>query len=356
MAIVLCITKDKGGFNAAYPNTQALRNAGHTVHVVAEGLSTEMWESQGYPLYSKGAVDLKRTPWEYYVELILTELKPDVVIATLGVPINLEARFSEAANRLKIPLIWIEDVWGAHIRSNANPELILCFDKIGAGIIARKKGCFLNTKVEVVGDFGLDTMKNFAKISEEIKQEVYRLKQTFKYLVHLGGQGPFTSDMISVLKESIAKTQEPCAVIPRLHPKYKGTEHIVRWQELLDSFPTNTVVDITGASSDQLAVLCDITWSTFGTGLRYAAYYENMVVSILTPATQAGMIEQTGLAEYPLVTFGAAIEIREPTNLDALMNKLPDLRKAQKTYAKPEPFNSEVAVHAIEAIALQLQK
>lgn len=356
MATVLfitIITKDMGGFSAAYPNAQALRSAGHTTHVVAEGLSAEKWEKQGYPLYFKGEVDFKKAPFECDVEKILTELKPDVVITTLGFPINLETRFSEEANRLGIPLVWIEDVWGAHTRSNASPQLVLCFDEVGEKIIRRKTDRFANTRTEAIGDFGLETMKNLAKIPTEITQEAYRLKQTFKYLVCLAGQGPFTSDMITLLKDSLAQTQEPCAVIPRLHPKYKGTEHMARWQELLDSFPTNTVVDISGASSDQLAVLCDITWSTFGTGMRYAAYYENMVVSVLTPATQTGMIEQTGLEQYPLVPFGAAVEVRGPVNLDTLMDKLPEVRKAQKQHAKPEPFNGETAVRAIEAIALR---
>jgi len=128
---------------------------------------------------------------------------------------------------------------------------------------------------------------------------------------------------------------------------------MTKWQELLNSFPQDTIVDIPGTSSDQLAVLCDITWSTFGTGMRYAAYYEKMAVSILTSATQAGMIEQTGLPEYPLVTVGAAVEVREPVNLESLMYKLPQVREAQKQHAKPGPFNDEAAVLAIEAVALK---
>lgn len=352
MATVLFITKDIGGFNAAYPNTQALRNAGHTVHVVAEGISGEKWEKQGYAPYFKGEVDFRKTPFACDVEGILTALKPDMVITTLGFPINLEARFSEAANRLGIPLGWIEDVWGAHTRSQTSPQLILCFDEIGKEIIGQKRDRFAKTHIETTGDFGLETMKNLAQIPAEMRQEVYRLKQTFKYLVCLAGQGPFTSDMITFLKGSLDQTPELCAVIPRLHPKYKGTEHMAHWQKLLESFPVNTIVDIPGISSDQLAVLCDITWSTFGTGLRYAAYYGNMVVSVLTPATQAGMIEQTGLKQYPLATFGAAVEAMGPVNLNILMDQLPEVRKAQRKYAKPKPFSGEAAVRAIEAITL----
>ena len=79
-----------GGFNAAYPNAKTLQNAGYTVHVVAEGLSAEKWEKQGYPPHFKGRVDFKKEPFECDVEGILTELKPDVVIATLGFPIKFQ--------------------------------------------------------------------------------------------------------------------------------------------------------------------------------------------------------------------------------------------------------------------------
>lgn len=349
MSVILFITKDKGGFNAAHPYALALKTAGHIVRIVAEGLSAEMWEQHGWQLHFKGTVNFLKEPNACNSEGILAKINPDVVVTTLGAPIHLESQFSKTANTLGIPLIWVEDVWGAHVRSDATPELIFCFDKIGEEIIQRKIR-FNNTHVKIVGDFGFETFKNLAKIPNAVASEVARLKQSYKYLIHLGGQGLFTSDMISILKDSVALTLAPCGVIPRLHPKYKDTEHMAQWQELLDSFPPGVIADIPGASSDQLAVLCDITWSTFGTGMRYAAYYEKMVVSVMTSASHAAMVRETGLDEYPLVTVGAAVEVRKPVNLDSVMENLPNVLGAQKQYAKPDPFDGEKAVRVIKEI------
>jgi hypothetical protein len=349
MAVVLFVTKDKGGFNAAHPHALALKMAGHTVVIVAEGLSAEMWKQHGWQLDFEGTINFLKESSGCDPEGILAKTNPDVVVTTLGAPIHLESQFSNTANTLGIPLVWIEDVWGAHVRSDATPELIFCFDKIGGKIIQRKD-CFKNTRIEVVGDFGLETIKNLAQISGTVANEITRLKQNYKYLVHLGGQGIFTSDLISILRDSVALTPGLCAVIPRLHPKYKDTEHMAQWQQLLGSFPAGVSADIPGASSDQLAVLCDVTWSTFGTGMRYAAYYGNMVVSVVTRASHEAMLRETGLDEYPLVTVGAAVEVREPVDLDSVMKKLPKVREAQKQYAKPDQFDGEKAVRAIEKI------
>lgn len=296
------VTKDIGGFMVARPLADTMSISGYSIEVIAEGKSLPLWEESGYTILLRDC--------ELSIDRAITILKnerPDVVVATLGSPINLEDIFSKAANILRIPLVWFPDVWGAERRSSATPDVLLSFDKIEQEIV-QSQPRFANTKVAVVGHPLVDQLKSQPDCVAI--QEIESLKNSGKTVILIAGQGEYTTDMIDFVCESVKNSNGSFAVIPRFHPKYKDSkpEWIAKWNERLATLPEGIVVNLDPKiKTDHIAMLADITVSSFSTTLTCAALARKIPISVSTPATREAMVKSTGLDYYPPTRVGAAV-------------------------------------------------
>lgn len=343
----LIVTKDIGGFRVTRPLADALKDDGWKVTVIAEGKSLSLWHETKHTV-SSGGMLAQQLSVEQAVTMLRDE-RPNVVIATLGSPINLEDAFSHAANELGIPLVWFPDVWGAEVRSSAQPTAILAFDNT-TQLLLNKQSRFGNTQIKIVGHPLANEM--LAQPSAEAQTAIAGLKQSGKTIILIAGQGEYTSDMIDFVCKSIAHSDGSFIVVPRFHPKYMGSkpEWIAKWNERLATLPEGTVVNIdTSVKTDHIAMLADITVSSFSTTLTYAALARKIPISVSTPKAREAMVRSTGLSYYPPTQVGAAIESESSLSLSlaALHEKLP----GQQDFFIP-PFSVSTALRAIAYLVL----
>ncbi len=313
----LFVTKDTGGFKVAKPVADSMKKQGWNTTIIAEGKSFTFWEKAGYtPLFSK---EISETLSLAKVTTILNKEKPAIIIVTLGSPINSENLFALKANKLKIPLVFIPDVWGAETRSRAVPDLVLAFDEFEASLCGER---FLGTETEIciVGHPFIDELLQTG-IPEKATSYVQEIKSECDGVILLAGQGAYTTDMLQILRLSLEMSDGKYVVIPRFHPKYKGTEYMETWKNELSHFPVKSIAKEASISTDHLAALCDITISTFSTLLMVSAYYNKVPISVNTPASIEAMVKSTGLDYYPPVLAEAAIEISEPVNIGKSLSK-----------------------------------
>ncbi len=89
---ILFVTKDKGGFQVAMPVAKLLRSE-YDLTIIAdpEGVTFDLWKQAGFN--------------PEIVNCLPQDV--DMVVSTLGAPINLENQLSLEANQKNIPLIFI---------------------------------------------------------------------------------------------------------------------------------------------------------------------------------------------------------------------------------------------------------
>lgn len=305
------VTKDIGGFRVVRPIADTLKEQGRKIIVIAEGKSLPLWQEADYsPIVIGEATSVEEAI------IVLQNEGPEAVFATLGSPINLEDKFSQAANQLKIPLVWFPDVWGAETRSRAVPDVLLAFDDVERTIVATNPR-FTRTHIEVVGHPLADEMSEHP--SESAIRVIGELKKSGKTVILIAGQGEYTTDMIEFVQKSVMyHSIGAFVVIPRFHPKHKDEkpEWVTKWNERLAQLPEGSVVEVDKAvKTDDLARLADITVSSFSTTLIYAALAGKIPISVATPAARTAMMKSTGFDHYPPARIGATIEMISPMSL-----------------------------------------
>jgi len=341
---VLVVTKDIGGFKSAEPLAVALANSGCPINIIAEGKSVKLWEEARWSTKLVRIIDSQN---EDIVKKI-TELAPDVIVVTLGDPINLENKFANAANKLGIPLVFLPDIWGAETRSSANPDLVLALDTYDASL---SKKMFPNAHMEVVGYPFISGLVS-ETISRKVIDEVDELRKEYDGLVLLEGEGAYP-DVIKMLRLSLKLDDKKYLVIPKLHPKLDRSIYTDIWLPELKKFPNGTVLEDCAVGADNLAALCDITFATFTLLLVVSAFYNRVPISAATRASQEHLLESTGLEHYPPVEAGVAVGIHEPTPLSTLLTakERAKMEGRQKKFFRP--FNSQKAIKAMEELILQ---
>jgi hypothetical protein len=340
---VLFVTKDIGGFRIARPVANVMRKRGHTVCVAAEGLSIAAWKEYGYAdvLFAfKEEGFSSDAMLDIFFNTICEQIH--AIIATLGEPIRIEALLSHEANKRRIPLVWLEDVWGAHIRSDAAPDMIVTLDEAGRRMIASNPR-FKKTRIVIADLFPEEDLG----ITNEMRAH-FREKTNGKLTVLLAGQGEITEKIIRFVQKSLLITRDPCQVFARFHPKYKNIWPV--WEKMLGS---RAFFDEDGLyTANQLAALCDITVSSYSTVLRIAARHRHLPVSVSTPETRKAMRMSAGYEQYPLVSIKSAIEISEPMDFAHLLHKnLVFVQNAQK-----HNENTTKGAHAVSLVADTIQQ
>ena len=350
MKKILVVTKDKGAFNATNRIVSQLRDSlGHTVKVYAEGLSAGLWEEVGEKLAFKGPVDFLKEPFTLNVAEELEKFEPDVVVVGASVPINLEARFAEAAveRRKPIPVVVAEDSFGGATRIQTPITLALTLHPLAAGFY-EAEGILKGVPTVAMGG------ESFRRIelSADKQAEVEKLREQFDTLVLYAGQGrPFTRDILRMALDCIGMTKgESIGLIVSHHPKVLPPEVLAAIMADLDAFRSGTIVKTT-LSSDEAASVCDVTFTCFGSALNNAAVHGRIAVSVMTDESEAQLREQTGFGVTPLAAVGAALTMRSPTSFPVLRLNRESLFENQRLYAQPYPLDPSVAADAILSVA-----
>lgn len=312
---ILVVTKDiGGGFNTLRPVVNLLRKEGHEVTIVAEGLSLGKWMDAGEAVYHGAPPAGQYNPTtkvRHDIDVMdtFTEVHPDAVITELGTPINLAMTFGLAANRRKIPLVFIEDLWGVHVRSHATPQLVCSIDEFGAVMARGEYMLSTGTKVVVTGNPAFDALKN-VKPNVALSGLLSGVYANGKRVVVALGQDESTTPMLEGLVEALER-EGNYILIPRFHPKYFSNSDLMsRWHSILDGVKKGSVLWLNNESTHEVMACAHVAVSIYSTALVEAAMLGAIPVSWMSPVGQEKMaVALGGLRKFPLVSTGAAIEV-----------------------------------------------
>lgn len=354
---VAIVTKDKGGFNVAKPVADALKAAGHTVLVYAEGVAGGEWVQAGVEPVFRGPLNFQETPFDFNEWRLLREANPDAVVATMGAPINMENAMACKANGLGIPLVIIEDVWASFTRTQAEPQLVFTLDEFGRRLLT-KDARTKDAKILISGNPAVQNLQ----VPEDLREFMDDLRFKYGRLVLFCGEGEGTADLLRVALGSLRMSMEDFVLIPRFHPKYADKPALrIAWDAMLDLFEgrgscrRKSVLRLDDVrNTDALAALCDITMSGVSTTLIHAAKNGRLPVAITTPYCQA--LYQPSVdrryQRFPGIDLGYAIELTEPVDnlFERCAEQRPQCREAAKKAFVAQMSPAEMA-EAIIAVA-----
>lgn len=348
----LFISKDLGGADVAIPLARLARDKGHNVVVIAEDLAAREFQRAGFSLYYDGGIyDAQTQKREKRInpEAMLRDIKPSAVVATCGNPINLEGQLAKAANALGIPLVLLEDFWGGSCHVNANPQLILTLDAIGADIIRKHRG---DVPTAIVGNHAVKDIASI-RITDELQAKMEQLRSRFQHvLVFVGGGPEYTGPTIALLNTSLRQTTASWVLIPQFHPKWinnmspAGRPYGEIWSErFADLGERIAPFDGENENIDALIACCDMLLAPFSTTLATAVSLGKRAVSISTPESRKDMRQQMTIERHPLVPTGLVSEISAPQDLAPLLAAAPQSQEAVRQYL--EPFDPQTALAAL---------
>ncbi|MBI2003513.1 MAG: hypothetical protein HYS78_00825 [Parcubacteria group bacterium] len=342
---LLFVSRDMGGAHVGIPLAKLAQEAGYNLEIIAEGLAAPKYEEAGFQLYFKGAVNFSKGHFKSDTKKVIKKLKPAAVITTLGVPINLEQDYGLAASDLGIPLVFLEDYWGVHVRSQAVPNLVLSIDEIAAKFARLKYNSA--TQIAVVGNYAVSNALNL-EIPDELREKVEDLRKSFGRIFVFTAGGAHVSGQILLLIECLKRTPD-WVLIPRFHPKSvnlirpSGRTFGEEWRGLFKEFGEK-VAYIQSKTTEPLIALADATLSDYSTLLTTALFFDRSAISIATAGVRETMKNETGFISHPLVEGGLVKEVIKPCNLVDYLSK-PDLKT--KVYYL-QPYEPEKALRAIE--------
>lgn len=357
---ILFVTKDVGGFQVAEPIAQESKKRGHTVTIIAEGLSAEEWKKAGWQLLFEGTKCFETEPFSINIDKILQTAKPSVIAVTYGAPINLEAQFANHAAKLKIPLAGLEDVWGAHIRIPAHFFNLILTLELGEEIIRQFTPEIRAKIVEIGSPFVSSILRN--PLPQDI---VARFKEATKgrRTILIAGDDDETQEYLHWTLASAARTKEKFLIIWRPHPRTFATDkdkEIWDFQiRLFREFRPDTIVSLPEIPDTRIiARLADATVSNYGTLLLASAAENKIPVRVRSARGDALMQKFTGTQEYPPVRIGdkeigAVLEFdwEKPVDLSAMVfAKKAEVNAGQDKYIRRHGNASELAVNEIEAL------
>lgn len=343
-----------------------LATRGVEIAVVAEGLSLEKWKKAGFvdAIFAEGPLKIDE-PWGISAPAILSEVRPDVVVIGLSSPIRAEAWFASATRPQGtlfpgIPLVALDDNWGATYRCPTPADLVLTIDELGKRLVEQNPAyAEHNYRVEIIGDLSASAA------SEPIPQATIdafnKAKGGADYAFLLCSQKwPESTEIIDIALASCAKSLENGAklvVIPRFHPG-ASSELRNRLNEKMMLFAERYQTSVSilvdhSISTDHLATLADGTFAATGSALRAAAYAGKIPICVWTPALGEKLKAESGMEHHPLLmSFGGlALGLNEPLDVVGHLFMVGDLvRTNQKKILQPVPFDVGKAADAIVAL------
>jgi len=343
MRPVLMVTKDQVEFNQYQPIAKALVRQGIAVHIVAEAISLDKWMASGYEIYGgKPAKDFFDSNTGMRHDLnpaeVLAKLNPGVVMIGLARPINLGEKFAVAvdahngnAKRASEEIVmgFVEDLWGVHGRVSVAPDFICTLDEMGVDRIQAKRIKYAATNVFVTGNPAMDSL-----LSLNADPRMQNIAAGYKRVVLAAGQDYSTTPMLEGLMAALDRVGDYLLLI-RLHPKWtrvtpetvageedqkkraqaeKQLEAGNRWRHLAFSAKNGEVMLIRGdISTTQLMLSSHVVVSIFSNTILESAVLGRIPVSWISDIGREMMAQELdGITQYPLVGYGAAVEVASP--------------------------------------------
>ncbi len=350
----LIASKDNGGAAVGVPLTLEARPE-HGVFAVLEGLAATRYIAAGIAPYFKGFENFQEEPFSVDAARVIEKINPDAVITTLGDPIHLEREFGRAANLLGKPLIFLEDIWGCHCRSDARPDLVLTLDQSGETIVQKNLGT--SVPVTIIGNHEVASARKL-KIPDDVHTKMGELKARHGTVLFYVGGGTYTTAELQLLKECLRKTPGSPALISRPHPKWanvqsqEGWTYGAVWKDMLKELGDQVQVVETDVPA-AIAALADVTLSGFSTMLVVPVIYGKTAISLATGETRTDMKRQLSVAQHPLVAPGFVREAASPEDLTPFLEESKPSQEAVEAYLKP--YDSKLALSAMLEFLDRLQ-
>ncbi len=341
MKKVLFVSKDIGGANIAAPLAEEFALGGHLATIISEGLASAIFEKREFILYFKGSVNFLEEPFTLDAVAVIKKINPDVVICTDGNPIHLEEEFGLAANRLKVPLVFLEGFWGSFTRSKARPDAMLVLDQYSK-VLARR--AYPEAKVAAVGNPGVIKKDELLLIDGHLLDHLK--KNSTKVFVYTGGDPVATVEQLDLLVKCLEKTFGEWWLVARFHPKWvKVTESKSKhtygeiWNEILSPV-AGRIIACDDFSMLEVVVNCDLLMSDYSTFLTTAVIAGKPAITLFTPSVKSSLQGESVVDEVPLVTLGYAYEVKDPCDLSKF-------KPSKKSLEGLKPYKPKAAYGAI---------
>ncbi len=313
---ILVVTKDMGGYQVLTQPAALLSKEGFVVTIVAEGLSIRRWQKEaGFEVYggvpAEGQFDPKTLMRRDIDPADLIEkIKPDVVMASLGSPINLERDICLIANSRSIPVVFVEDIWGCHQRANdVVPDLVCTLDCVGVQMIER----YYHDKPIIV-ETGSPAFDVFATGSVPSHPLLHTLTAGFARTVYILGQDESTTPYLEGVIKAVNEDPFNTLLIVGLHPKFLGDPVLCKiWLDSVKKAKVPILWVNSMATTHQYMLYSDVVVACYSTGLVEAALLGCVSVSWTSEVGRNKMTESLGgLTRYPTVEYGATSEVSSP--------------------------------------------
>lgn len=307
----LVVTKDIGGYQAIRPVANLLEHRRVGVVVVAEGLSLALWQKEGYIVFGgapkEGQFDPKTLiRSDIDPAKILAEVKPDCVVATAGSPIGLERAVCLEANKQGIPVVVVNDIWGADQRlCGCRPDLICAIDSEDARLATVYYSTASRPYINETGSPAMDALADVKTDSTTEKM----LEDRFSVLML--GQDACTTPMLKGLIQALEQSGDDFVLIPRLHPKILDGR--AEWLEMLSRVKGDVLQVCPSVTTRQLMRSVRHVVSVYSTGLIEAAFLGSMPISWVSDVGREMMRRNLGgVEQFSLVGQGCCYEVSSP--------------------------------------------
>ncbi len=308
----LVVTKDIGGFQAVRPVADLLKQRGHSVSVVAEGLSLAKWEEAGYGVCGgapmEGALDTKTLiRSDLDPETIIRRIAPDFVLASAGSPIGLELTVCSVAKSLHVPVVVVNDIWGSDQRlKGVMPNVVCTLDQEDTRLAA---GYYGPGKVNIV-ETGSPTFDTFVGQAVPSNHALRNVTSNFQKVVYVLGQDASTTAYLKGVFEAVAG-ESNTLVIVGFHPKFLPMpEFCMQWLQIVKAAKVPVIWTTNIVTSRQYMWYSDIVVSCYSTGLVEAALMGKLAVSWVSDVGRQKMAAALGgLTQFPLVAYGGACQV-----------------------------------------------
>ncbi len=323
--IILFVVKDVGGLNVLRELARLLGEAGFKIEWVAEGLAMETLHNAGTPIF--GGLPLKGTfaadtkmRFDIEPDKMLDQVNPVAVVASQGVPINLERDVVRAALKRGIPTTIVSDMHGSALRAKfmstdtfVDRLQVTALDFVDVELISTGFSMW-DLPIPKIVETGSPAFDSFAAKRVELNRTVARVASPFPRVFHILGQDDSTSDFLAGTLQ-VADTFEDALAIVALHPKFLAMPELCNaWLNTVRSSKTMCLWSNAKATTHQCMASSSYVVSGYSTALIEAALIPNelgpIAVSWASTLVMERMFEALGgLMTFPTVIYGAAIEV-----------------------------------------------
>lgn len=375
--MILVGARDMGTARNLEPVIVELRKRGYGVSVLTDNPSEKFLRTR-FP-------DAKEISLKTSLEAI-DVTKPSLVLSGIsatnnpGIEFYLAKTGESESESEKIPVVWVEDLWGVATRKEQfkfaiHPDVVCAYDEYSKNLDmehiqqAGKKD-WSRVKFEVTGSPVMDELageSNHQKISDKVRVALGVEKEDVM-VTYMGGGPP--EDLVDLKKfitglEKVAeKGDKKIKFTARIHPSIFGTGSLAKYKKefeiLLEGLKGENieVVDTMGLfSTDEVAIATDVIVSRFSTEGVKGVYRNKVCLFMLLPELGGKALKESdGMDTLPVIETGASLGVFKEKDLVAVIGKALDpaeqekLFQAQRRHHHLDGRNTERVVEIIENI------